>query len=282
MIIAEIRPNCQQNELRRQNMARFPILMYHRILSAECPIPREAVEEFRYSLSLEEFARQLERMVSSGYRGVAVGDALDAASADESVPDNWVVLTFDDGNRSDYVHALPLLQDKGFTATFFIGTSRIGCDGGLEAGMIGELAAGGMEIGSHGMSHRFLPSLSGGEEVEECVQSKRILAELAGRDIHYFALPGGRYNRRTVRTLKRCGYSAVCTSKYGYNSQRPSFLLKRIPIHSGTARTTFDAVLRRSIARLIPGYCRTTAAQVTRNIIGERMYSKLRAVGLRG
>jgi peptidoglycan/xylan/chitin deacetylase (PgdA/CDA1 family) len=266
----------------RENMARFPILMYHRISSPECPLPREAVEERRYALPLEEFARQLDCMVSSGYRGVAVGDAFDASLTGEAIPDNWVVLTFDDGNRSDFVHALPLLRDKGFSATFFIGTSRIGNEGGLEAGMIEELAAGGMEIGSHGMSHQFLPSLSKEDEVEECVQSKRILAELSGHEVRFFAVPGGRYKPRTIRALRRCGYSAVCTSKFGYNSRMPSFLLRRIPIHRGTTRTTFDAVLRRSIARLIPGYCRTTVVELTRSIIGERMYKKIRTAGLRG
>ncbi len=263
-------------------MARFPILMYHRISSPECPIPKAASEEKRYALPLEEYAWQMDQMASSGYLGVSVGHLFDAFAKGETVPENWVVLTFDDGNRSDFVHALPLLEEKGFSATFFVGTSRIGSEGGLEAEMIEGLVSGGMEIGSHGVSHRFLPALSDVEETDECVRSKRILGELAGREVRFFAVPGGRYKRRTIHTLRQSGYDAVCTSKYGYNSASPSFLLKRIPIHGGTARTTFRAILARSITKLIPGYCRMAAVELTRNIIGEKMYGKIRTAGFRG
>ena len=36
------------------------------------------------------------------------------------VPDKLVVLTFDDGNKSDVTFVAPLLQEYGFKATFFI------------------------------------------------------------------------------------------------------------------------------------------------------------------
>ena len=39
------------------------------------------------------------------------------------VPDRLVVLTFDDGNVSDYTFVGPLLQKYGFGATFFITTN---------------------------------------------------------------------------------------------------------------------------------------------------------------
>lgn len=282
IIITGIWDDYQQNNTVGARMTRFPILMYHRISSPDCPVPREAVEEERYAIPLPEFAWQIDRMNAAGYRGVSVGEVFDAAGEGKRIPENWVVLTFDDGNRSDFVHALPLLNEKGFSATFFVGTSRVGSEGGLEAEMIGEMATAGMEIGSHGMSHRFLPSLAPSEEAEECTRSRQVLSGLSGREVRFFALPGGRFSTRTIHALRRSGYTAVCTSKFGYNSGTPSFLLKRIPIHGRTARTTFQAVLNRSIARLIPDYCRTTAAAMTRSILGEKMYKKIRAAGLRG
>lgn len=224
----------------------------------------------------------MDSMVSLGYRGVSVGEIFDVCKEGEAVPKNWVVMTFDDGNRSDFVHALPLLADRGFSATFFVGAARIGNETGLEEKMIEDLVSGGMEIGSHGMSHRFLPSLSAGEEMEECSRSKLVLSEIAGREIRFFALPGGRGKRRTIHTLRRLEYSAVCTSQYGYNSSRQSFLLKRFPIHQGITRPTFHAILKRSIAKLLPGYCETTAVNAARAILGERIYRKIRTASLRG
>jgi peptidoglycan/xylan/chitin deacetylase (PgdA/CDA1 family) len=256
--------------------------MYHRISSPECPIPQPAIDEKRFALPVEEFAWQMDSMVSLGYRGVSVGEIFDVFKEGRSVPQNWVVLTFDDGNRSDFVHALPHLADRGFSATFFVGAGRIGTESGLEEKMIEDLVAGGMEIGSHGLSHRFLSSLSAGEEMEECSKSKQILSEISGRETRFFALPGGRSKRRTIHALRQLGYSAVCTSQYGFNSSRQSFLLKRFPIHQGTARPTFHAILERSIPKLLPGYCKTTAVKIARTVIGERIYRKIRTASLRG
>ena len=38
----------------------------------------------------------------------------------QSIPDRLVVLTFDDGNKSDATYVAPLLKRCGFGATFFI------------------------------------------------------------------------------------------------------------------------------------------------------------------
>ena len=38
----------------------------------------------------------------------------------ETIPNRLVVLTFDDGNRSDHEFVAPLLERYGFGATFFI------------------------------------------------------------------------------------------------------------------------------------------------------------------
>ncbi|MFH1754507.1 MAG: polysaccharide deacetylase family protein [Candidatus Latescibacterota bacterium] len=263
-------------------MARLPILMYHRISSDECPVPQRAADEKLYAISLPEFTWQLDSMASMGLRGVSVGEACAAARRKEGIPGNWVVLTFDDGNRSDAVHALPLLDKRGFSATFFVGASRIGIEGGLEEGMIVHLVSSGMEIGSHGMSHRFLPTLSEAEEAEECARSRQILAEITGREIHYFSLPGGRYKPRTIQLLQRLGYRAACSSNFGYNSSLQQFLLKRIPVHQGTSKQIFRAIMTRSIAKLLPGYGRAMTAALLRQLLGEKAYSKVRALRLRG
>ena len=73
-------------------------------------------------------------------------------------PRGLVGITFDDGYVSVLEAALPELQRHGFTATMYIVSGRLGgsndWDEGprwplMSAGQIGELAAAGMEIGSH-------------------------------------------------------------------------------------------------------------------------------------
>ena len=36
------------------------------------------------------------------------------------IPDRLVVLTFDDGNKSDFAYVAPLLQEYGFGASFYV------------------------------------------------------------------------------------------------------------------------------------------------------------------
>ena len=128
----------------------------------------------------EEFRWQLDLVARSGLRGVSMRMAHGVLASGQRVPREWVVLTFDDGNRSDHEHARPLLLERGFNATFFVGTDRIEAEGGLSSGMLAQMAADGLDIGSHGMSHRFLSSLTGEEEREELEKSKAILERIPG------------------------------------------------------------------------------------------------------
>ncbi len=254
--------------------------MYHRIVSDICPVPGRDAEEMRFAIPLEEFIWQLDCIVSMGLRGMSVGDGLAAVGEGGSVPPDGVILTFDDGNRSDFMHALPILKERNFTATFFVCTSRIGAEGGLGNEMIEELALEGMEIGSHGMTHRFLPLLNAEEEMIECGQSKQMLAEVSRGEIKYFAPPGGRYKHRTIRLLERLGYEAVCTSDFGYNPILiPPYVLKRIPIRGGTGRNLFHTILSRSVVKLLPGYGRAASVKMIRKLLGEKLYARARGIG---
>ena len=44
----------------------------------------------------------------------------------EDVPDNTVVITFDDGYRDNYLNAFPILKDLSIPATIFLATDAIG------------------------------------------------------------------------------------------------------------------------------------------------------------
>lgn len=58
-------------------------------------------------VSQAEFAAQVRWLDSRGYRAVTLGDVLDAWAGRRRLPSRVVVLTFDDGYRSQYANALP-------------------------------------------------------------------------------------------------------------------------------------------------------------------------------
>jgi peptidoglycan/xylan/chitin deacetylase (PgdA/CDA1 family) len=131
---------------------------------------------------------------------------LDAAGELEDVR-----LTFDDGNRSDVAVALPALMERGLTASFFVVAGRLEEPGSLSGDDVGALAGAGMTIGTHGLRHRPWRSLDESGYREELDEARTILASTAGAPIDEAACPFGAYDRRTLRALRKRGYTRVYT-----------------------------------------------------------------------
>lgn len=253
----------------------IPILMYHRVVSEQCPAPDP--EEARYGVALDEFTRQLDRMATAGYRGITVRDAL-AALRRGVLVQNEVALTFDDGNRSDFVHAVPLMVERGFTGTFFVTGNRVGANGGLEPAMIREMAEQGMEIGAHGQTHRFLPWLDDEEHRRELQAPKALLETIIGAPVVVFAPPGGRYSQRTVEVLREANFEAMCTSRFGVNRPGTSpFALRRFPVTDATSPGMFHAMMVGATMPLLPHYVRSGTLHALRRVLGDSAYRRLRS-----
>ncbi len=256
-------------------MSHFPVLMYHRIESSRAPVA-DPVER-PWAVSLAEFERQLDRIAALGKTAVSMGRVHDALAAGTSVPREWVAVTFDDGNESDFVHALPALAGRGFSATFFVCGNRVGARGGLEPTMLKAMQEAGMHIGSHAMTHRFLTTLSAREEEDELARSRDALAAIVGAAVDHFAPPGGRWSKRTEATLRRLSYRAVSTSSFGFNdSATATFAYRRIPVVASTSHARFEDVVAGARARLLSGYARAGAVGVVRRALGEAAYARLR------
>jgi len=260
-------------------MGRFSALMYHRIVSTLCPA--EDPEEARYAVPLESFRAQLDAIASSGARAVSMRDVHDRLDGGGEVPTTWVALTFDDGNHSDFVHARPLLLERGFCASFYVCGNRVGAEGGLERDMLAGMSADGFHIASHGMTHRFLSNLDDGEEAAELEESRDLLSGATGQTVDHFSPPGGRYTARTMVTLKRLGYRAVATSDFGLNQTRGQrFRYRRIPIMNTTSIPRFYKMISGRPARLLPDYARALVLRSLRSALGEAGYRRLRGVGM--
>jgi peptidoglycan/xylan/chitin deacetylase (PgdA/CDA1 family) len=65
------------------------------------------------------------RILSRHYRFVSLGEAVDMLAGRAPVRPYSLVLTFDDGYRNNFKHALPILRRHGVPATFFLATGHI-------------------------------------------------------------------------------------------------------------------------------------------------------------
>jgi peptidoglycan/xylan/chitin deacetylase (PgdA/CDA1 family) len=257
-------------------MNRFPVLMYHRILSDRHPV--DDPEERPWSVTADAFGQQMARLSASGREGVSMHRVHETLAAGNPVPAQWVAITFDDGNASDHAHALPTLTAHGFSATFFVCGARIDAAGGLSRTQIREMHAAGMHIGSHAMTHRFLTTLDAAAERAELSRSRELLESVVGAPVDHFAPPGGRWSPRTERALRDLAFRAVSTSVFGYNGASAArFAYRRIPVMLSTAPGRFEAIACGSRARLLPAYVRAAALGAVRGVMGERGYARLRA-----
>ncbi len=99
-----------------------------------------------------------------------------------------------------------------------------------------EMAAAGVELGAHTVSHPILSTLEPGAQEAEILRSRRRIDEATGHRPLTFAYPNGStrdYDRHTVEILGRAGFTAACTTRRGSN--RPGcnrLTLRRIGIGS--------------------------------------------------
>jgi len=131
---------------------------------------------------------------------------------DEVADDPRVRISFDDGNASDVLHALPALRERGLTGTFFVLAGRLGSRGSLGVDDVRGLAEAGMRIGSHGLDHVPWRHLSGADLHRELVEARDRIAAAAGVPVAEAALPVGRYDRRVLAEVRRLGYASLHTS----------------------------------------------------------------------
>ncbi|MDH4037450.1 MAG: polysaccharide deacetylase family protein [Candidatus Krumholzibacteria bacterium] len=257
-------------------MSRYPVLMYHRILSDRHPV--EDPEERPWSVTADAFAAQMARLAAAGRIGVSMRRVHETLAAGNAVPAQWVAITFDDGNASDHAHAMPVLASHGFSATFFICGGRVDAAGGLTRTQIREMQTAGMHIGSHAMTHRFLTTLDAAAERAELARSRELLESVAGATVDHFAPPGGRWSPRTERSLRELSFVAVSTSTFGYNaSAEVRFAYRRVPVMMTTSSGRFEAIAGGSRARLLPAYLRAAALGAVRGALGEGAYARVRA-----
>ena len=73
------------------------------------------------SVNPENFRSQLEHFVRRGYRGVTFAQVATGNNASKAL-----AVTFDDGYRSVYDHAFPILEDLGLPGTVFVPAAHVG------------------------------------------------------------------------------------------------------------------------------------------------------------
>ena len=125
------------------------------------------------------------------------------------------VITFDDGNASDALIALPELAKRGLKASFFVCAGRIGARHYLDRVALADLIAAGMEIGTHGKDHRNWRGLDKPTLDAELGDARRRIEDVCAMAVTKAAIPFGSYDRRLLQQLRREQFECIYTSDRG-------------------------------------------------------------------
>lgn len=195
----------------RLGLGRVPmILMYHGVADV-------AEDPNQLCVTPGRFAEQMTWLTRHGLRGVGIGALVDALRAGRHR--GLVGITFDDGYVNVLEAALPELLRHGFTASMFIISDRLAgtndWDEGpawplMSADQVRELAAAGMEIGSHSATHQRLAGVSADQLEAEVSGSRTRLGELLGTRIGGFAYPYGSMDAAARDAVRDAGYDYAC------------------------------------------------------------------------
>lgn len=203
--------------LTRQGYQTVPVLCYHHF-------DEDCHSSLCTPISL--FEEQMRYLKENGYRVIPMKTLLGFLNYRNPLPQKAVILTIDDGYRSAYEVAFPILKKYGFTATLFIYTDFIEAStSALTWDHLRAMKDGGFEVGSHTLSHCDLTKRREGEEmgdhlarvVKELRLSKQIIDEQLNQDTVYLAFPYGEHNQRVLNLCEQVGYKMGFSVRKGGN-----------------------------------------------------------------
>lgn len=201
-----------------------------------------------------DFERQLRMLLRCGFRP---GDAQDVVRADGRV----LHVTFDDAYRSVATNAVPILERLRIPSTIFACTHFASAGSALDVPELAdqlaanrremetldwdrlrELSEGGVEVGSHTVSHPHLTQLTDAELEAQLVDSRRAMEDQLGRRCRFLAYPFGQDDPRVHRAAAAAGYEAAFTlAGAPHADRRNPWALPRVDLYRN------DGVLRSAL-----------------------------------
>jgi peptidoglycan/xylan/chitin deacetylase (PgdA/CDA1 family) len=188
------------------------------------------------------------------------------------------VVSFDDGHRSNYEHAFPMLEQFGVKATFFVLAGCIGKSANyMSWTQVRDISAAGHHLRSHGWSHRILTQCRASELNHELSDSKHEIEQRSGVEVDSISAPGGRWNARVAEACARAGYRHL----YHSNSWASARSLKGLSLHGRLMVTgqmepeeLMKAMRTQGMRRWIL-QAKYGAKEGVRSALGDRLYHKI-------
>ena len=192
-----------------------PVLSYHNFSLGKTD---------KMTVSKASFEDQMQLLKDMGYRVISLDQLFDFLDFKKQIPAKSVVITIDDGWKSVYDIAFPVLKKYGYPATIFVYTNLINSSRkAMRWEQVIELADNGIDIQCHTITHRDLAGVQEKESFKEyfdavekeIVQSSNIIKMNTNKDCRYLAYPFGNSSNMVIAILKKNGFRGAFTVNRG-------------------------------------------------------------------
>lgn len=258
------------------------ILTYHALVKQATELDLRPPGTRLYVFTLDEFRRQLDHLAAEGFATVSMAELLRWHQGAAELPPRAIVLTFDDGHRSNAELALPELLRRGQKATFFVTAGRIGTEDSVTWDHLRWIRQSGMEVGSHTLTHPAPAALSPKALRRELTESKRVLEEGLSWPVDFVASPTGHDSRHFARLAREAGYKAALQGRIGRNRRTTDlFALRRIVLKRSYGFPLFTQLVSPESRAYVPLRIRQAMRNAVRTLLGVRAYEAARRLLLR-
>lgn len=206
-----------------------PVLHYHSVDG-----------ENQASVTRQNFYAQMKYLRDHRINVISLHDLVDYLNGKKIINEESVVITFDDGYKTNYRIAFPILREFKFTATIFLTSGRVGGTSDWERlkGVselplmswreVREMSNYGIDFGAHTDTHPHLTRISLNKIREEIVLSKKKIEDGLLKPVYFFAYPYGEYNSEVKKLVQEINFTAACSTEPGLNRHSQDFFtLKR-------------------------------------------------------
>ncbi|WP_416308621.1 polysaccharide deacetylase family protein [Neptunicella sp. SCSIO 80796] len=204
------------------------ILQYHHVANDTPASTTVSPEQFRQHM----------QYLQRHYQVWPLDKLIDAVKKDNSVPDNVVAITFDDGYLNILQNAAPILKEFQFPYTIFINPDEIGKrDNQLDWQQVKAMADQQVLFANHSNGHLHLLQRQSAESEQAWLEriSNNILAaedkleQELGYSLKYLAYPYGEYNSALQSWLKKSGYTGFGQHSGAFSTNSDFSALPRYP-----------------------------------------------------
>ena len=158
-----------------------------------------------------------------------------------------ILITIDDGFKSFYDHAWPILKQQEIPFILFINTREIGTYGYMNWDQINEIAKEKFaHIGNHSFSHEYLVDKKNEEIIYDIKQAINDLKNNIGYNSPFFSYPFGEYSNNFKSIIKDFGFKYAFGQHSGVVDETKDFYeLPRFPINEAYGELErFETILK--------------------------------------